>query len=340
MTHTPRISVIVPVFQAEKYINRCLDSILAQSFTDFEVLLIDDGSKDNGGKICDDYASKDSRFRVVHKKNEGVSIARQTGLDMAQGEYVIHADPDDWVEPDWLGKLYQKIIEDKTDIVVCGFEYIKDDETVIMVQRPVSLHKDDILKAMLEGTVWGGVWNKLVRKDCFSRYGISFHPDMNLNEDLYVICLLIANGATISFIPEVLYHYDTTINENSILVYRKESHIRSVIIFIDQLSPILSDKKFDDLWFKRKSFLKADIFSVKGCKYDIKNTYGEINERFIQETKNCARSSIQRAVAVSLQTNSFIGHLYYSLMNKLKRMKQFFVQDDTKRFGMGTTANR
>jgi len=291
-------------------------------------LMIDDGSKDNGGKICDDYAKKDGRFHVVHKKNEGVSIARQTGLDMAQGEYVIHADPDDWVEPDWLGKLYQKIIEDKTDIVICDFEYIKAGETVIMVQRPTSLHKDDVLKAMLESILWGVLWNKLVRRECFSRYGISFHPDMNLWEDLFVNNLLIANGATVSILPEVLYHYDVTINENSISLYFKESHVRSLMIFIDHFSPILSDKRFDDGWFHRKYLVKEAIFKVKSNKYDIKNIYGEINERIIRETKNYAHSSIQRNVAVCLQTNLFIGHLHYYLMNKLKRMKQFFSGHD------------
>ena len=323
MTHTPRISIIVPVYQAEKYISRCLDSILAQSFTDFEVLMIDDGSKDNGGKICDDYAKKDGRFHVVHKKNEGVSIARQTGLDMAQGEYVIHADPDDWVEPDWLSKLYQKIVEDRTDIVICDFEQITSDETVIMVQRPASLHKDDVLEALLDGVLRGSPWNKLVRRDCFSRYGVSFHPDMNLYEDFFVNCLLIVYGATVSILPEVLYHYDTTINENSITMYRKDSHIRSMMIFIDQISPILSDKRFDDGWFHRKYLVKEEIFKNRINKYDIKNTYGEINERIIRETKNYAHSSIQRNVAVCLQTNLFIGHLHYYLMNKLKRMKQF-----------------
>jgi glycosyltransferase involved in cell wall biosynthesis len=328
MTHTPRISVIVPVYQAEKYISRCLDSILAQSFTDFEVLMIDDGSRDNGGKICDDYAKKDGRFHVVHKKNEGVSIARQTGLDMAQGEYVIHADPDDWVEPDWLGKLYQKIVEDRTDIVICDYEHIKADETVIMVQRPASLHKDDVLEALLDGVLWGSLWNKLVRRDCFSRYGVSFHPDMNLHEDLFVNCLLIVYGATVSFLPEVLYHYDNTINENSITMHRKDSHIRSMMIFIDQFSPILSDIRFDNGWFLRKYLVKEDIFKNRINKYDIKNTYGEINERIIRETKNYAHSSIQRNVAVCLQTNLFIGHLHYYLMNKLKRMKQFLSGHD------------
>ena len=94
----PKVSIIVPVYKAEKYLNRCVDSILAQTFTDFELLLIDDGSPDRSGEICDEYAKKDSRIRVIHKENGGVSSARQRGLDESIGEYTIHADPDDWVE--------------------------------------------------------------------------------------------------------------------------------------------------------------------------------------------------------------------------------------------------
>ena len=102
---TPAVSVIVPVYNAEPYIRRCLDSISAQTFKDFEVILIDDGSPDHCGAICDEYARQDSRFRVIHKENEGVAVARQCGIDNAQGTYSIHCDPDDWVEPNWLEEL-------------------------------------------------------------------------------------------------------------------------------------------------------------------------------------------------------------------------------------------
>lgn len=102
MNKVPKISVIVPVYKAEAYLHRCVDSIIAQTFTDWELLLVDDGSPDRSGDICDEYASKDARIRVFHKENGGVSSARQKGLDEAIGEYTIHADPDDWVEPTML----------------------------------------------------------------------------------------------------------------------------------------------------------------------------------------------------------------------------------------------
>ena len=104
----PKVSVIVPIYKAEAYLNKCVDSLLVQTLKDFELLLIDDGSPDNSGEICDRYAQKDSRVRVFHKENGGVSSARQCGIDNAYGEYTIHTDPDDWVESTMLEELYEK----------------------------------------------------------------------------------------------------------------------------------------------------------------------------------------------------------------------------------------
>ena len=96
----PKLSIIVPVYKVEQYINKCIDSILNQTFTDFELILVDDGSPDNCGKICDEYAQKDERVRVIHKENGGVSSARNLGIDEAKGEYVSFIDPDDWIDLD------------------------------------------------------------------------------------------------------------------------------------------------------------------------------------------------------------------------------------------------
>lgn len=316
----PLISVIVPVYQAEGYLSRCLDSILSQTFTDYEVILVDDGSKDHGGKICDLYTEKDNRFRVIHKENEGVSIARQTGLDAAKGKYVIHADPDDWVEPDWLEILFNKIEEEKADIVICDFERIFAHKKIRYVQCPTSFQNDDVLEDMLLQKIWGSCCNKLVRRSFFLKYGIKFHPEMNLWEDLYVMCLLIANGAKILYVPEVLYHYDSTINANSFVRNLHESHIQSNMIFVDVLSPILSKEIFDDGWFHIKSNIKEKIFKTKSHKYNIKETYKEINERYIQEASKMPLSSRKRAVAICLQTNPLVGHFVYSSVKQMKKL--------------------
>lgn len=127
----PMISVIVPVYNADKHLHCCIDSILAQSFTDFELLLIDDGSKDSSGRICDEYASKDSRIRVFHKENGGVSSARNLGLDNAKGEWVAMVDSDDYVKNGYLKDLYNEAIKHNADFVVQDFDFRKEDGTVI-----------------------------------------------------------------------------------------------------------------------------------------------------------------------------------------------------------------
>lgn len=120
---SPTISVIIPVYNAEKYLRRCIDSVLSQTFTDFELLLIDDGSKDKSGAICDEYAAKDSRVRVFHKENGGVSSARNMGLDNACGNYIAFVDADDWIDGNMYYEMFAAINESKSDIVCCDYLY-------------------------------------------------------------------------------------------------------------------------------------------------------------------------------------------------------------------------
>lgn len=122
---TPQISIIVPVYNTEKYLHRCIDSILVQTFTDFELLLINDGSTDKSGEICDEYAMKDSRIRVFHKKNGGVSSARNLGLDNTKGEWVAFVDSDDWIKTDYL---YSMMSQSDADMIMSSFEIIDNFE--------------------------------------------------------------------------------------------------------------------------------------------------------------------------------------------------------------------
>ena len=133
----PVISVIVPVYNVEKYLHRCVDSILAQTFTDFELILVDDGSPDNCGKICDEYAEKDSRIHVIHKVNGGLSDARNAGIDWAfansNSEWVTFIDSDDWVDKYYLEYLYNSILTHKTKLAVCNYEKTYGEELSIII---------------------------------------------------------------------------------------------------------------------------------------------------------------------------------------------------------------
>ena len=118
------VSIIITVFRSENTLKRCVDSVLCQTYRNIEVILVDDGSPDSSGDICDKYALRDNRVKVIHQDNGGVSVARQVGMENANGEYTIHVDSDDWIEPTMIEELLFKAIEDNADMVIC--DYVKE----------------------------------------------------------------------------------------------------------------------------------------------------------------------------------------------------------------------
>ena len=223
-----KISIIVPVYMAEKYLHRCVDSLLAQTFQDFEILLIDDGSPDNSGEICDIYAQKDLRVRVFHKENGGVSSARQCGIDNAYGEYTIHVDPDDWVEPTMLEELYEKVKKDDVDMLICDYYEDYTDKSIYIKQEPSSLESDIVLKEHFK-ELHGSCCNKLIRRSCYERYNISFPLDLTCSEDLYVCVSLLKHPITVAYLPKAFYHYTQDVNTNS-LVKRIKTYEERLLI--------------------------------------------------------------------------------------------------------------
>lgn len=309
---TPKVSVIVPVYNAEPYLHRCLDSILNQTFIDFEVILVDDGSTDKSTAICDEYTVKDDRFRVIHQTNSGVSAARQAGLDAATGEYVIHADPDDWVESDWLLCLYEETIRTNADMVICDFERVLKDKVVYYEQKPSSLDRKDVLYDLIKGEISGVCWNKLIRRDCFLKYDVHFQLEMSLWEDLYVMCSLLMQDISISYISKMLYHYDTCSNDSSIIRFRKDDHIRSCMFFINTFEPILNDAELDDAWYRLKSYVKKRIFLTKGTLFSLKKTFPEINDRYISEKRKQNRCSIETFILMGIRGYQTIAVCLFS----------------------------
>ena len=128
----PKISIILPVYNSEKYISQCIESVLLQTLSDFELIIIDDGSIDSSGKICDRYAQSDNRISVIHQNNNGVSYSRKIGIEKAASEWIGFIDSDDWIEPDTLKNTYDTAIKEKSDIVCFGMQKISQTETTII----------------------------------------------------------------------------------------------------------------------------------------------------------------------------------------------------------------
>ena len=204
---TPLVSVIVPVFNSEKHLTRCLDSLREQSLEDIEIVLVDDGSTDASPALCDSYAEQDARFTVTHQANAGVSAARNKGLSLARGEYVMFVDSDDFVENDFCRYPYEQAEQNVADIVVFRFDILRDGD-VVVIGGPAKQYSglktsDEALRLFEYADVY--VWNKLYRRCLFS--GISF-PQVSRYEEHGVTHRLIHAAERVRFTDEVLYHYD------------------------------------------------------------------------------------------------------------------------------------
>lgn len=176
-----KVSIIVPVYNVEKYLQRCIESILTQTETDFELLLIDDGSKDKSGLICDEYAQKDERVNVIHKENGGVSSARNLGIEKANGEWICFIDADDYVRQDFLSDIQQYLFND-VDIVHWGFCY---DNCGMIVEKPI-VNKTNIMnmeEVCKKDLFHGYVWSYLFKRDIIEKNRIKFHTDLKYAED-------------------------------------------------------------------------------------------------------------------------------------------------------------
>lgn len=244
MNKEPVISVIVPVYNVEKYLTRCIDSILAQTFTDFELLLIDDGSKDKSVAMCDEYAKKDSRIRVFHKKNGGVSSARQLGVEKACGIYSIHVDGDDWIESNMLSSMYESIIENKADMVIADFFEDTSNCVIYNCQKTNSVSSIDILKDILSGNLFGSLWHKLIKHSIYKQFNIHFIPNINYCEDVLVLAQMLQHNIKVVFLREAFYHYDQS-NSNSITRNYTAETFKSRKLFISELDKILPQSLYD-----------------------------------------------------------------------------------------------
>lgn len=212
------ISVIVPVYNVEPYLRRCVDSILEQTFTDFELILVDDGSPDNCPAICDEYAKTDSRIHVIHQENGGLSAARNAGIDLAFGnsdsQWLSFVDSDDWVHPQFLQFLYEAAINCNAGICVCCHKqtHEKITNTKLDVPIPSKLSFEEFYSLRNDSVNIITAWAKLYRKDYFQ--GIRY-PIGRINEDIFTTHKLLTQSPRIAFVDCELYFY--FINPDSIM---------------------------------------------------------------------------------------------------------------------------
>lgn len=264
----PKVSIIVPAYKAEKYIHRCLDSIHHQTFTDWECILVDDGSPDTSGDICDEYAAKDSRFKVIHRENGGVAMARQTGVDAAIGEYLIHADPDDYVELNMLEEMVTEIERQGVDILLTDFFKDKLNGSIVIDKQTFNGTTckdmtDDILFQRLHGSLW----NKIVKRSCYRAASPQFFSGINYCEDVLIWVQMSRFNVSVGYLPKAYYHYVST--EGSITARVTKSGYAMRKMYIKKLMQFGVSKKFVDIISLRvKLFAMRDGIMTRKEYYD------------------------------------------------------------------------
>lgn len=278
---SPKVSVIVPVYKVEKYLRRCVDSILAQTFPDLELLLIDDGSPDNSGKICDEYAALDPRVRVFHKSNGGVSSARNLGLDKARGEWIVFVDSDDWVTEEYLADLMK---DSDADLRLNGFDCIgdlEDWETTMPDSRYST--PEELAECM---TRFGSInfrcpYCKRYRRSVIEEHGIRFDKNISYGEDAVFVYDYLQYVDSISLSSGKFYKYNCEMPES----LSRKIEIRTPALFMNRISSAVRglEKKYSQTLEKLEFDLLSgtfvnDIFNISNSNIAFRKKIRKIKE--------------------------------------------------------------
>lgn len=202
------LSLIIPIYNASTYLAFSLESLLSQPFQDFELILVDDGSTDDSASICDAYAAKDDRIKVLHEAHHGVAHSRQVGLETAKGEYILYVDADDTVEPGMIVDMYQEAVTKKADLVICDYRELTHEGEVYCKQEPTALDGVAVLEDILDGKLYGALWNKMMRRDWLMKTNASFPQELTMREDLIFLSQCLPYARKIAYIAKAYYGYE------------------------------------------------------------------------------------------------------------------------------------
>ena len=296
--NNPLISIIVPVYKAEKYLDKCVQSIVNQTYKNLEIILVDDGSPDNCPQMCDEWAEKDGRIKVIHKENGGAAMARNAALDIASGDYIGFVDSDDYIDENMYKVLYNSLVKNSADISLCSYYTV--DRTGKEVAVNFNFKSEIIDKYELisnnNSVCFGRVlWNCLFKSDLWNNM---IFPDYKKHEDVAVLPYVFYRANVISFVPEALYYYvcvdgsimNTGFSEKDLLLFD------------------IIEKKLD--FFKDDSHY-ADIFnsSMHTLRYFVLVNSKE-NSRQFKEFRKSAKKLFKRALREGVEM-SFSARLSY-----------------------------
>ena len=321
MNTTPKISVIVPVYNTEKYLHRCIDSILSQTFTDFELLLIDDGSKDSSGAICDEYAAKDNRVRVFHKENGGVSSARNLGLDNAKGDWITFVDSDDWLE---LLALKSMIEVADADLVIGSISF-EHNSTIGTFPVLGKISGSDYFKIIAQNIDHNSICSpcvKLFKTSIIRCCSIKFDENLCFGEDSLFVKNYLLNANSLRSIDYLCYHYQDIGDD----IYQKYSKsFQPIINYYNEMVEIYN--RFELL--KNVSISKHELIGVvfniaciclsKNGISDLKYIRFFFNDKYVREELNRRKSlNIKILLLLSRLPKGYLLLFYAKFVNMVK----------------------
>lgn len=309
----PLLSVIVPVYNVEKYLKRCLESILVQSWNDYEIILVDDGSTDSSAQICDLYAEKYEMIRVIHKENKGLSDTRNRGIEKASGEYVYFPDSDDWLEPNTFSELSDVIEELTYDIISFNREFVtsEEDKLISAKSRIQKLSgKQALLEMLKQRDVTGFANDKIYRKKLFLDNDIEF-PVGKYYEDLGTNYKLFLKATKVYVTNQKYYHYLIT-NPDSITQSWNEQKLQDMFGFYREIyySPLVREK-FEELEIE---ILQA--FYINGLIHILSSLYkSNISAQYSDIEKDIKQEIVKNSLGVTKLLNqpNKIKYLLYKL---------------------------
>ncbi|MDE6582168.1 MAG: glycosyltransferase [Duncaniella sp.] len=233
----PKVSVIVPVYKVEQYIEECARSLFEQTLEDIEYIFVDDCSPDKSIDVLidvlNDYPHRAGQVKILrHTENGGVSRSRQDGVDASTGEYVIHCDPDDWVDKDMYKLMYEKAVAADADIVGCDYALEYPDKSEVKRQN-FDLVKDDAVEAIFSGKLHAGLWCRLIRRDLIEKAGVKFRDDVVFMEDMLYVVPLHDVAEKVAYVDKAMYHY--RMRGGSATQRMTERNLNSVIAVLDEL---------------------------------------------------------------------------------------------------------
>lgn len=314
---TPVVSIIIPVYNVEKYFRRCLDSISSQTYKDWECVLIDDGSPDNCGKICDEYVDKDSRFKVIHQKNSGVSKARNNGINAANGEWIMIVDSDDWIDSDTLEQVVP--LKDSFDILQWG--YYRSSETEDL-SKSVYIHDFSLLE-LDDSEPYGSHTAMLFRKQFLDKNNLRYKTDMTMGEDwLFVFECYLKTDKILNIKDKAFYHY---VQHDDSTVYKPSfKNIQSQIFFINRFENLIAATPYVDSLRSRINLHKtgAKMNLLKTFHFKLyKITFPEIENIVMQE-----KSRFTPAIHLLHYNLYILAFIYLFWRYRMSDIKQFLIK--------------